>query len=180
MSRVNKNKECSVIDCSASVDAKNLCHKHYERLRLTGSILIPFKDYSIDEWILQNIHIDKNECWIWLGATSSAGYPRLIRNNSRIDIHRWFYEKYIGSIPHKFHVDHLCRTPSCVNPSHLEAVTSKENILRGVGPAAINNKKTHCIHGHEFTVINTYIRKNGSRQCKTCVLARTKKKRSEK
>lgn len=29
-------------------------------------------------------------------------------------------------------------------------------------------RQTHCIHGHEFDVHNTYIRKNGTRRCRAC------------
>ena len=28
-------------------------------------------------------------------------------------------------------LDHLCRTPACVNPEHLESVTHRENTARG-------------------------------------------------
>jgi hypothetical protein len=33
-----------------------------------------------------------------------------------------------------------------------------------------NALKTHCRHGHEYTKENTYVRSNGRRSCKTCVL----------
>jgi hypothetical protein len=48
----------------------------------------------------------------------------------------------------------------------LEAVTNRENMLRGVGVCALNARKTHCKHGHEFTPENTYRVKNGGRACK--------------
>ena len=56
----------------------------------------------------------------------------------------------------------------CVNPDHLEIVTNKENILRGIGITAINAKKTHCIRGHKLVKENLIIEKNGSRQCRIC------------
>jgi hypothetical protein len=28
-------------------------------------------------------------------------------------------------------LDHLCKTPACVNPDHLEAITQRQNALRG-------------------------------------------------
>ena len=34
-------------------------------------------------------------------------------------------------------------------------------------------RRTHCIHGHEFTEENTWIEKNGQRHCKTCWKLRT-------
>lgn len=56
----------------------------------------------------------------------------------------------------------------CVNPIHLEAVTPYENnIGRSASASAINARKTHCVHGHEFTPENTYVI-SGKRRCKTC------------
>lgn len=49
-------------------------------------------------------------------------------------------------------VDHLCRNTSCVNPAHLEAVTNKENTLRGLTVTAINAQKTACAAGHPYDV----------------------------
>ena len=34
--------------------------------------------------------------------------------------------------------------------------------------AAVNAAKTHCVKGHEFTLQNTYRKKNGTRDCRRC------------
>ena len=64
-------------------------------------------------------------------------------------------------------LDHLCRNTRCVNPEHLEAVTQRENILRGIGFAARQARQENCIHGHAFTPENTYVHK-GHRYCRAC------------
>lgn len=45
--------------------------------------------------------------------------------------HRVALELVGVEIPRGYHVDHLCRRPPCVRPSHLEPVTPGENFRRG-------------------------------------------------
>ena len=55
-----------------------------------------------------------------------------------------------------------------MNPDHLEAVTGKENVLRGIGLSATNARKTHCKNGHELSGDNLYVVPDGSRSCRRC------------
>jgi hypothetical protein len=55
-----------------------------------------------------------------------------------------------------------------VNPEHLEPVTGRENALRGESFVAANARKTHCPAGHAYDTTNTYVDKNGYRECRTC------------
>jgi hypothetical protein len=69
-------------------------------------------------------------CHIWLKSTDNLGYGRFRGN---VLAHRFAWERINGAIPTGLDLDHLCRVPSCVNPSHLEPVTHHENLLRGKG-----------------------------------------------
>jgi hypothetical protein len=67
----------------------------------------------------------------------------------------------------------------CVNPEHLEPVTSAVNTRRGRSPSAVNARKTHCVRGHEFTPQNTAwkvstARPRPRRLCRACRRGRAK------
>lgn len=112
-------------------------------------------------------------CWLWRGAMMTTGYPvmSLGARRKKMLAHRFAYEQLRGPIPAGLVLDHLCRTPACVNPDHLEAVRQRENVLRGNGIPAHRARQTHCAYGHAFTPENTWARR-GCRECRTCVRAR--------
>jgi len=107
-------------------------------------------------------------CWLWTGSASN-GYGRFWANGKTQYAHRFAYQSVVGPIPAEKVLDHLCRTPLCVNPAHLEVVTRRENTFRGVTEATKNAKKTHCPNGHEYTVENTYVYSGDKkRRCREC------------
>lgn len=110
-------------------------------------------------------------CWLWLGAMTTEGYGHICFEGRKIPVHRASYEVYVGPIPNGLHIDHICRVRCCANPTHLRPLTSRENVLCGIGPSAHNHRKSSCIHGHPFTAENTHVNKVGTRICKTCRLA---------
>jgi len=116
---------------------------------------------------------DPDDCWLWTAGLTGSGYGafcwRLDERVVYFPSHRLAYELVKGPIPDGLHLDHLCRVPACVNPDHLEAVTVRENTLRGVGPSARAAVATHCIHGHPFTPDNTWVDpKRNTRHCREC------------
>lgn len=107
-------------------------------------------------------------CWLWTGASHPRGYGSVTLLNRTRRAHRAAYEVLVGPVPEGMELDHLCRTPSCVNPDHLEPVTHRVNVLRGVGPWALNKRKTHCLRGHLLDEANTQASLDGFRRCRAC------------
>lgn len=115
------------------------------------------------------------ECWNWTGYLAKDGYGYFSFRGKWLRAHRVSYILLHGGIPEGLELDHLCRNPACVYPNHLEAVTHRENILRGVSPAAMNARLTHCLRGHLLTGEDIYRRKDtggNARACNKCRRAR--------
>lgn len=69
-------------------------------------------------------------CWFWVGGLNAQGYGQMSVMGRQVGAHRIAWELYRGEIPPTLTIDHLCRNPLCVNPDHMEIVTSAENKSR--------------------------------------------------
>jgi len=111
-------------------------------------------------------------CWVVTPATHGAGYAVVGRGGQHggvVYCHRVTYDYFIHEIPAGLEIDHLCRNRACCNPWHLEPVTTRVNVLRGVGVSARAAAATHCPSGHAYDETNTYRNPNtGSRLCRAC------------
>lgn len=116
----------------------------------------------------RRVQILDNGCWLWLGNLNDQGYGRFYFQSRDTRAHVWAFTHCVGPIPPGLQPDHTCRNRACVNPLHLELVTVRVNVLRGIGPTAINARKTHCIHGHPFSGANLILEPNGDRRCLIC------------
>lgn len=128
-------------------------------------------------------HIDRGEepddCHLWTGATDDADYGVARGWDGKVRrTHILIYEAYTGApVPDDEVVDHECRIHPCCRFDHLQAKTRKENTLIGVGPTALNAKKTHCSKcDTPYDEENTQWH-SGRRECRKCNRARQKERR---
>ncbi len=67
------------------------------------------------------------ECLEWTGCLNTDGYPRAIfEGNHNAKIHRVVFFLVNGFYPEV--VRHSCDNPVCINPDHLEAGTTFDNV----------------------------------------------------
>lgn len=168
-------ENCQAVDCNLGAKSSGFCSSHYMRIWRHGSPYKgnrPYAKGSERERLMTFVNLDLNSgCWNWNGAKDKKGYGTYHKDKKPTPAHRFSYELFNNkSIPQGLYIDHICRNPSCVNPSHLDPVTPKENQYRSpITLATINKNKEVCPKGHIYDADNTYIRPNNKgRKCRKC------------
>jgi hypothetical protein len=119
--------------------------------------------------------IKTDSCWLWQGYRHKVtGYGQIQINGRPELVHILSYKLAGRNIPNGMELDHLCRNRICVNPDHLEPVTHRDNVLRGINACAKNARVIHCPKGHPYDLLNTYHRPDGGRDCKICQKERSR------
>lgn len=134
------------------------------------------KKVPLLEWVLSNIVVADNGCWIWQRYVTPNGYGMTsVQWQRGVLIHRVTYAAAYGPIPGGYVCDHICHDPvtcvggdacphrRCVNPSHIALTTNSANVARQTRAF-----RTHCAQGHEWTPENTG-RDHGRRRCRECL-----------
>jgi hypothetical protein len=154
-SRARLTRECATDGCRRARHKGSICGTCF-RIKSAG---LPMAESL---WVARRLANVKwvGECLIWQGAPNNMGYGKVsVRNDASAPgneeaVHRWFYKRFKGPIPEGLVLDHLCRTPLCVNIMHLEPVTQNENDLRGQIARGYGPDRTHCKWGHPWIAEN--------------------------
>ncbi len=144
----------------------------------------------LPERMVAKIGLAETGCWLWTGEIDRYGYgcfgigSKADGTRRKAKAHRVTYAALRGEIPAGLLTDHVCHTVAvdaggcpggnaclhrrCCNPWHLEMVTNRENMMRGMTVTAANAAKTHCPQGHPLSGDNLYVPPAGGRYCRTC------------
>jgi len=82
-------------------------------------------------------------CWLWTGGYTGNGYPIMSLDGKAKRANRFSYEEHKGEIYVGNVIRHLCHTPSCVNPAHLEQGTQFQNVEDSLYSGRLNIKLTN-------------------------------------
>lgn len=120
------------------------------------------------ERLMEKVREVESGCWEWFHYIEPSGYAKLWIDRRAVMAHRFSYEFHIGPIPDGLEIDHLCRVRHCVNPYHLEPVTTAENVRRMTAHRTpYQNLRDACPNGHPYDEANTILTKTG-RACSIC------------
>lgn len=125
-------------------------------------------------------------CWEWQLSKCRDGYGMMKVAGKTLRAARVSYTEFKGPIPEGLLVFQVCKNRACVNPDHLEVITSKESVARGATDPKVNfaayyerrRAATHCPHGHPWDSENTR-RDEVQRFCRACLRENQRKRRKD-
>jgi hypothetical protein len=79
-------------------------------------------------WKPVTVEPDKDGCWIVVShRPGGSGYPHVVRDGLYLDLHRYIFELFHGSLLPGEVVRHACDKPMCVNPFCLQRGAPLDN-----------------------------------------------------
>ena len=123
-------RECTFNGCGRAHHARGLCRGHDAQRRrgveLSELRMVLPRGASFADHLA--VHATRRgECLVWSPVDASSGYGKVYIGDRMQFAHVVAYTEANGPVPAGSKVDHKCRNRACVEPSHLQAVTHKQN-----------------------------------------------------
>lgn len=122
-------KICNYSNCGRPHKGHGLCAAHlyqknkgWELRPIALGASAPMKDR-----LLLRVQQQAGGCLVWTGTKVNNGYGIIKVNKKSKTVHREAYKAFVGEIPEGLVIDHICGNKLCIRPSHLRAVTNKQN-----------------------------------------------------
>ena len=116
-------------------------------------------------------------CCEWKGTINTKGYGVVTIDGKQFKAHRLAVILSGRKYPKGMVSDHICRNRACINPDHIEIVTSGENVLRGESFSAKNRNKIACSRGHLYSEHGFFQPRRGGKIWRICKICRLDKER---
>jgi len=91
---------------------------------------MPKSHIPIEQRFWSHVHKTRS-CWIWTGAINAKGRGYFNFDGTTMGAHRAAWILTYGHILPHIHVCHICQTPACVRPSHLQLGSVSDNASDG-------------------------------------------------
>lgn len=121
--------------------------KEATRALTHDSVEIKPSDSDIERfWSKVNKSGGDDACWEWMSSTNPKGYGKFWFIDDTISAHRFSWFLANGKIPrHQPFICHKCDNPKCVNPAHLFAGDSQDNISDMISKGrSLTGEKSHA------------------------------------
>lgn len=181
-------RTCQIEGCERAATSRGWCNMHWKRWYKHGDPMAgaDFHGTPLERFLRKIEYDPATGCVLWTAGLDGHGYGSFgVGHGKTRKAHIFSWETWVGAVPPGTQLDHWCHGEAvrkgecaggdtcvhrrCVDITHLEPVTSRENSQRSpLTVQSINAAKTTCKWGHPFDEANTNITSTGGRQCRTC------------
>jgi hypothetical protein len=123
--------------------------------------------------VMANTVRTESGCLLYTGFLGHTGYGQIAYRGRTNGVHRYVYKLLRGPLETNQHVCHSCDVRNCIEIDHLwigdPGLNARDRAAKKRGAW---ERKTHCPKGHPYDEANTYLTKEGKRNCRTCAKAR--------